>query len=82
MAETTLGMPDEMPEAPAAELAEDAGEILSQSLLAGREVKPGDTITLVVKSVNDDDGTFVASASESEPEEMGGIGSMAAAFDQ
>lgn len=82
MTETTLGMPDEMPPV-AAEVPEmEAGEVLSQSLLGGREVKPGDTITLVVKSVNDEDGTFMASADEAEAPEGGGIQDMAMAFDQ
>jgi len=66
------------PEAPM-----ETGEILSQSLLGGREVKPGDTITLVVQSVNDEDGTFTATPDEGGPAEApSGIGEMAAAFDQ
>lgn len=71
--------PEPLPE----ESGEGEGEILSQSLLGGRSVKPGDTVTLVVQSVNDEDGTFTATPNEGEPAEApSGIGEMAAAFDQ
>lgn len=78
MDETTLGMPDEMPEAEGMEME---GEVLSQSLLGGREVKPGDVVTITVMSVNDDDGTFTASPVEGKKPESG-ITEMAMAFDQ
>lgn len=69
-------------EAPYDESAEDLGSDLSQSLLAGRTVKPGDTVTLKVVSVNDENGTFKATANDSESAEAGPtIENMASAFD-
>ncbi len=77
----------EMPDSgamPYDESAEDMGETLSQSLLAGKTVKPGDTITIKVVSVDDENGTFKATANDSESAEetsSGGINKMAQAFD-
>lgn len=47
---------------------ESEGEVLSMSLLGGRDVKPGDVVRIRVQSVNEDEGTWTgAYATEAKP---------------
>jgi len=64
----------------APEMEMEGGETLSMSLLGGKEVKPGDIVSIRVQSVNEDDGTWQGAYAESESEDMGVEKTVGAAF--
>lgn len=56
------------PEAMEAPETEGEGEVLSMSLLNGRDVKPGDVVRIRVQAVNEDEGTWTgAYATDAKP---------------
>ena len=54
---------------PMAAMPEGEGEILSMSLLGGKDAKPGDVVRIRVQSVNEDDGTWTGVYAQSEDDE-------------